>query len=263
MNIWQAIVLGAVQGFTEFLPVSSSGHLILARRWFGIRTAGGLFFDVTLHLGTIIPIIVIYFGKIKGIVKKPFPTVLFLIIASVPAAVTGFLFQDGIETAFMGEGVFSVALLSITFLLTAAELFVITVLSKNSRRTLPLTAKSSLIMGIFQGFAVIPGLSRSGTTLTGGAVMRLDRTENADFAFLMSIPVILGAAAVSGVKAVKTGAEIAPVPILFGVTTAAVTGYMAINVTLKAVKRGRLNGFSYYLIAIAAASVLTKVIFGV
>lgn len=263
MSIWQAVLLGAVQGFTEFLPVSSSGHLLLLKRWLNIETDGGLFFDVTLHLGTLIPLIIVFFGKIKEIFRKPFPTLLYIIAASLPAAAVGFLFQDKIEYAFMGGGVLSAALLSVTFALTAAELFLIEKINRKSQKTLPLSLKSSIIMGVFQGFAVLPGLSRSGTTLTGGTVAKLDKSESADFAFLMSVPVILGAAAVSGVKAISEGANVALLPTLFGVTTAAITGYIAVNATLSAVKHGKLKRFSVYLIAIAVLSFLTKILFGV
>ena len=118
-------------------------------------------------------------------------------------------------------------------------------------------------MGVCQGLAVIPGLSRSGTTITGGIISKLDRTANAEFAFLMSIPVILGASLISGVKVIKSGASIEVVPLIFGVITAAVTGYIAVNGMLKAVKSAKYKWFSVYLIVLAAASVLTKVIFGV
>ena len=128
---------------------------------------------------------------------------------------------------------------------------------------MPLSLKSSIIMGVFQGFAIIPGLSRSGTVLTGGAVAKTDRNACAEFTFLMSIPVILGAAAVSGVKAVTEGCVIEPVPVIFGVVTAAVTGYIAVNSMLNAVRKSKFKGFSVYLAVLAAASVLTKVLFGV
>ena len=118
-------------------------------------------------------------------------------------------------------------------------------------------------MGVFQGFAIIPGVSRSGTTITGGLVAGLNKDRTAEFAFLMSIPVILGASAVSGIKVIKSGAEIELLPVLFGMISAAVFGYIAVNATLKAVKKAKYKRFSVYLVLLAAASVLSKVIFGV
>jgi undecaprenyl-diphosphatase len=122
MEIWQAIVLGAVQGFAEFLPVSSSGHLILMQRWLGV-TEGGLFFDIMLHIGTLIPVFIVFFKEILSIFKKPFNKMLFLIIATIPAAITGMLLGDVVEGAFYKGNLLSAILLSATFLITATELF--------------------------------------------------------------------------------------------------------------------------------------------
>ncbi|MBQ9485912.1 MAG: undecaprenyl-diphosphate phosphatase [Clostridia bacterium] len=262
MKIWQAIVLGAVQGFTEFLPVSSSGHLILTERWLGVNAAGGLFFDVMLHIGTLVPVVITFGKAIKGLFCNP-KKILYLIIATVPAAVMGILFQDEIEKAFTGGDLMAVILLSAAFVLTAVELLFAEKLSRNLKNALPLSFKSSIIMGVFQGAAVIPGLSRSGTILTGGALSGLDGENNAEFTFLMSIPVILGAAAVSGAKAIRVGAEIDIIPVAFGVITAAITGYIAINAMLKAVKKARYKAFSVYLIFLATVSLATKLIWGV
>lgn len=263
MRIWQAIVLGALQGLTEFLPVSSSGHLILAERWLGIDTDGGLFFDIMLHLGTLVPVFIVFFESIKALFKKPYKTLTYLFIATVPAAVIGFLFQDKIEILFKGDGVLSATLIACAFSLTAAELLFAEKFSLKFKNTLPLSLKSSIIMGVFQGFAIIPGLSRSGTVITGGTLAGLDKDKNAEFAFLMSIPVILGASAVSGVKVIKNGADINALPVVFGVISAAVFGYLAVNVMLAAIKKAKYKGFSVYLVLLAAASVLTKVLFGV
>ena len=263
MTIYQAVILGAAQGLTEFLPVSSSGHLILLERWLGINVDGGLFFDIMLHIGTLLPVFIVFGKSIKELFKKPYKTFLCLIIASVPAAITGFVFQDEIEVLFKGSGVLSAILLACAFTLTATELVVAEKISAKNKNALPLSVKSSIIMGVFQGFAIIPGLSRSGTVLTGGAVAKLDKKKNAEFAFLMSIPVILGATFISGVKAVKSSAEIDVLPVLFGVLSAAVFGYIAINFMLNAIKKARFKGFSVYLILLAAVSVLAKVLFGV
>ena len=263
MTVWQVILLGAVQGLTEFLPVSSSGHLILAERMLGIKTDGGLFFDITLHIGTLIPVFIVFYKSVKGLLKKPYKTLSYLVVASVPAAITGFLFQDGIEDLFKGNGIFSASLLACAFVLTAAELLFAEKISAKRKNALPLSLKSSIIMGVFQSIAIIPGLSRSGTVITGGTLAGLDKDKNAEFAFLMSIPIILGATAISGVKAIKVGAEIEFLPVFFGVLSAAVFGYMAISVMLVAIKKAKFAGFSVYLAILAAVSVLTKVLFGV
>lgn len=261
MEIWQAIVLGAVQGFAEFLPVSSSGHLLLMQRWLGVAE-GGLFFDVMLHIGTLIPVFIVFFNQIIGLFKRPWNKMLFLIIATIPAALTGVLLGDVVEGAFYGGDLLAAILLSVTFLLTAGELFLSEKISKKNKKELPLSYKSSLTMGLAQSVAIVPGLSRSGTVISAGCFSKLSREENASFAFLMSIPIILGAALVSGLDVIKSGVQIDFVPVLFGVLTAMTTGYIAIKVMLKVIKKANYKWFSLYLIIMAIASTATFVAFG-
>lgn len=261
MQIYEAIILGAIQGFAEFLPISSSGHLILMQRILGI-SEGGLLFDVLLHVGTLIPIFIVFFRDILGLFKKPFNTLLYLVIATIPCMITGLLLQDTIESVFYKGTLLSAILLATTFLLTAGLMWFSSYKSKN-QTALPLNAKKSLVMGAFQAVALMPGLSRSGTVLTGGVVCGLDREQNAKFVFLMSIPVILGAALISSVKAVSSGETLELLPTLIGMLTASVTGYIAINTMLKVVKKANFKIFSYYLIFAAILSVVLKIAFGV
>lgn len=261
MEIWQAIVLGAVQGFAEFLPVSSSGHLILLGRWLGVED-GGLFFDVMLHIGTLVPVFIVFFSDIIGLFKKPYNKLIYLIIASIPAALTGVLLGDVVEGAFYQGTLLSALLLAGTFLLTAGELFLSEMISKKRDKSLPLGLKNTAIMGLAQGVAIIPGLSRSGTVLSAGCFAGVKRSENASFTFLMSIPVILGAALISGYKVVKSGVVIDALPLVFGVLTAMVTGYIAIKVMLKVIKKANYKWFSLYLVLMALSSIISKVAFG-
>ena len=262
MEIWQAIVLGAVQGFAEFLPISSSGHLILLQRWLGV-TEGGIFFDIMLHIGTLIPVFIVFFKDILGLFQKPFKKMLFLIIATIPAGLTGVLLGDLVEGAFYEGTLISAILLSVTFLFTAGELIFAEIFSKKTENKLPLSLKSSVIMGLAQSVAIVPGLSRSGTVITGGTIAKLKNEENASFAFLMSIPVILGAAVISGYKVIKGGAVIEPLPIIFGVLTAAITGYIAIKGMLKLIKKANYKWFSLYLVIMAIASTVSSLAFGI
>jgi undecaprenyl-diphosphatase len=262
MEIWQAIILGAVQGFAEFLPVSSSGHLILMQRFLGV-TEGGLFFDIMLHIGTLIPVFVVFFKEILSIFKKPFNKLLFLIIATIPAGLTGVLLGDVVEGAFYGGDLLAAILLSVTFILTATELFLSEIISKKYNKSLPLSYKSSLIQGLAQGVAIVPGLSRSGTVISSGCFAGLSREENANFTFLMSIPIILGAALVTGLDLLETGVAIDVVPLIFGMITAMVTGYIAIKVMLKVIKKANYKWFSLYLVIMAVASTVSFVALGV
>ncbi len=262
MEVWQAILLGAVQGFAEFLPVSSSGHLLLLQRLLGI-TEGGLFFDVMLHIGTLIPVFIVFFGDVLNLFKAPFKKMLWLIIATIPAGLTGVLFGDMVDEAFYAGTTLSAVLLSITFLLTASELFISETIQKNSKNALPLSLKRATIMGLAQGVAIVPGLSRSGTVISAGGFTKLNREENASFAFLMSIPIILGAALVSGYKAIKGGIVLEIWPLFFGVLTATITGYIAIKVMLKIIKKANYKWFSLYLVIMAIVSLVSKLAFGV
>lgn len=261
MEIWQAIILGAVQGFAEFLPVSSSGHLLLLQRWLGV-TEGGLFFDIMLHVGTLIPVFVVFYKQIIDLFKKPWNKMLFLIIATIPAMITGLVLSDVVEGAFYGGNLLSAILLSATFLLTAGELFLSERISKKNKSALPLSYKSSVIQGVAQSIAIVPGLSRSGTVISAGCFAGLDRSENANFTFLMSIPIILGAALVSSLDVIKSGVTIDFVPVLFGVITAMITGYIAIKVMLKVIKKANYKWFSLYLVIMAIASTFSFVAFG-
>ena len=264
MAIWKAIVLGAVQGLAEFLPVSSSGHLLLLQRWLGI-SEGGLFFDVILHIASLVPVCIVLKKQIFGLFKKPYNKLFCLIIATAPACLTGVLLSDKIESVFYSPSLLSACLLAVAFLCTAVELFIAERVAKNNKNQLPIKYSSALVMGIAQGIAVIPGVSRSGTVLSAGTFARLGKEENANFTFLMSIPIILGAGLVSGIKLIGNGIVISEyiLPTLFGAVTAMVTGYIAITFMLKIIGKANYKWFSLYLLGISCVSVLTYVIWGI
>ncbi len=262
MQIWQAIVLGAVQGFCEFLPVSSSGHLILAERFLKVNT-GGLFFDVVLHIGTLIPVFIVLKKEILSIAKKPRENLRFLVLSSIPAFIVGAVGVTAIENLFYRGDDLSAILISIAFLFTALELFIAQKTTLKRERFYPLSNKIALAMGFGQSLAVIPGLSRSGTVISFGAFCGLEKDKTATFAFLMSVPVILGAAVLSGIKAVTSGAQIEILPLFFGSLTSAITGYIAISTMLKIVKKANYKKFCIYLVIISVVSLISKLAIGV
>ncbi|PWM72647.1 MAG: undecaprenyl-diphosphatase [Bacillota bacterium] len=242
MEIWQAIVLGLVQGFTEFLPVSSSGHLVLLQNWFGIDPEHSMFLTIMLHVGTLIPVCIVFFKDILGLFKRPMG-LLYLVIASVPAALVGFLLSDQLDAVFYGG-----KYLAPCFIITALVLLQAELSAKRKPLFKDINAGNALAMGVAQAIAVVPGISRSGSTIAAGCFCGVDRSKNANFAFLMSIPVILGSALLEGYRFIKAPAmDIEILPLLLGVLAAAVSGYIAIKVMLNLVKKADFKWFSLYL----------------
>lgn len=265
MKFWEAIILGIVQGLTEFLPVSSSGHLELTKAIFGIELGScDIFFDIMLHAGTLIAVLILYWKKILALFKKPFKTLLYLIIATIPAGIVG-LFLDDIIEEYCLNGL----VCGICFLITAALLLACEFVAKRNRekgRLLPLSFKTTIPMGVAQAFAVFPGISRSGSTIVAGVFAGGKSEEVADFSFLMSVPVILGSLVVKLAKlVVKEGEAAAAVEafgstgnmalcLIVGIVCAAIVGYLAIKLVLAAVKKANYKWFSVYLVLIAILS---------
>jgi undecaprenyl-diphosphatase len=248
VNIFEAIVLGAVQGLTEFLPVSSSGHLVLLQKIFDIPEPV-LLFDTMVHVGTLIAVFIVLWEDIRAILRRiAQPLTGCLILATVPTVIAALVFKDLIEEAFQ-----SAAFLGYSFLFTALVLLV-SEPGFRAGHTKPQAAMNwfdALLIGICQAIAIIPGVSRSGLTLSGALSRRLDRDFAARFAFLLSIPAILGALVLQ-LKDIAGGesagaAGIGPAPIIAGTLTAAFVGFFAIRFMLRIVKTRSLRGFALYV----------------
>lgn len=258
MEIWQAIVLGAVQGFAEFLPISSSGHLMLLQYWFGIEEA--FFYSIMLHLGTLIPVVVVLWKEIWELFKKPFNKFWYLVLATIPAGIIGIVFS----VAFDLDQLFydNIWLLSIAFLITASVLLFVENRAKKIEMINPINAKTAFIMGCGQAFGVLPGISRSGSTLSAGILGKVDRDSNASFTFLMSIPIILAAVLMESVDVVKTGSvgNVNWVSLAFGIVTSAICGYIAVKFMLKIIKKANYKWFSIYLVGMSIATLITALV---
>jgi len=249
VSIINAIILGIVQGLTEFLPVSSSGHLVLLQKIFGI-TAPGLFFDTMLHSGTLMAVFAVLWKDIWDILKKIIqPLTLFLIIATVPAVVAALVFTDIIEHAFESGQFLGVSFLITSTLLVFAELF-----AKRAGSGLK-TAENmkwldALIIGIMQAIAITPGISRSGATISGAIARKLDRDFAARFSFLLSIPAILGALVLQSKELIQngqaTGESITTAAVIAGTVSAAIVGFFSVKFMLKIIKEKTLYGFAVY-----------------
>lgn len=253
MTIWIALLLGIVQGLCEFLPVSSSGHLLLLQSLVGINPdQGGAFFTVMLHVATLVSVCIVYRKKLLELIKHPFQkTVLYLIVATLPTVAVALLLKKVEPFAsfyvIANEGSF----LGGCFLITAAMLLLSDFAAGGGdefKRPLDkMKLGDSLIIGFMQAIAVLPGVSRSGLTITGAEFASLDKKAAADFSFLMSIPAILGGAVLEAKDAVEAGSIGVSIPcLLVGMLAAGVTGYFAVNWMLKIIKTKKLWPFALY-----------------
>lgn len=246
----EAVLAGAVQGLTEFLPVSSSGHLALLSL-LGVDIGEGVFMTVMLHLGTLLSVIVVYRKKLFSILKHPLkkPAVLLYAATGVSFVIAGsakLLLGKTIDALFT-----SPLSLTISFSVTSLFLFLSDIIKKRNREV---SLPSALTIGAIQGVAAIfPGLSRSGSTIAAGIIVGADKEKTADFSFLLSVPVIIGAAAYEILSVIINGTaiEIQPLPTIAGVITAFLSGTASVLILLKTVKRGRLYPFGLYTLAIA------------
>ncbi len=259
MEIWQAIVLGLVQGFAEFLPISSSGHLILLSNWFGIED-NVIFYSVMLHLGTLVPVIIVLWKQILDVFKKPFKLFGCLVLATIPAGIIGIVFSKVLDLDLLFSQ--NIWLLSISFLFTAGEMIFSEIRAKKAQMVNEINVKSAFIMGCGQAVGVFPGISRSGSTLTAGTLAKVDKTHNANFTFLMSIPIILAAVLMEGLDFVQGGGAIGIdfLPLALGVLTAMISGYIAITFMLKIIKKANYKWFSVYLVLISIANLIVYLV---
>jgi undecaprenyl-diphosphatase len=248
MSVFEALILGAVQGITEFLPVSSSGHLVLLQKIFGIKESA-LLFDTLVHGGTLAAVFIVLRKDIWDILKRPIqPITGYLIFATIPAVVFALAFKDTIDAAFE-----SGAFLGFAFLITSVILIISDLLSKGPgkiRDKPEMNWRDSLIIGILQGIAIIPGISRSGATLSGALSRKLDRDFAARFSFLLSIPAILGALVLQLKDLPEQGGTAAggagTAALLAGTLTAAAVGFVSVKLMLKIVREHSLRGFAVY-----------------
>jgi undecaprenyl-diphosphatase len=250
LSFLEAVFFGVLQGITEFLPVSSSGHLVIAQRLFGFNDPA-LFFDICLHCGTLAAVCVVLRRDIFDLLRHPFQkTTLFLIIATVMTAVLAFGFKiikigepekSLLELTF-GSSVF----LGCAFLLTSMALFIAERLSQRALSKKQPGIFDAVLIGLLQGIAVLPGISRSGWTLAGALGCRFERGFAAKFSFLLSIPAILGALVFELKDSFQNQTLPAPLPTAAGTIAAVVTGFFAVKFMLGIVQRRPLYGFSIY-----------------
>lgn len=240
MDLIYAIILGAIQGLTEFLPVSSSGHLVVAQTLIPNFSQPGVLFDVVLHLGTLLSVIIIYRKKLLKLDLK----YLGLIVAgTVPAVVVGFLFQDQLELMFAGLNFVAISFIITGIMNLAVDRF-------NSLKE-KIDFKDSFIIGIAQAVAIIPAISRSGSTIFAGSALGIKKENVAEFSFILSIPAILGATVLQLVTYGGTVNILAPYYIL-GFISSLVFGILSIKIALKLLLTKNFKIFGIYCIILGA-----------
>jgi undecaprenyl-diphosphatase len=262
MTILQSIILGIIQGLTEFLPISSSAHLVITPYLLGwtIPAQEGFTFDVLVQLGTLVAVIAYFRHDLWSILRAVFVGIVnrrpfsepmarlgwLLVLATLPAIIAGVFFKDLVEQAFGSP------LAAALFLLVTAALLVVA--ERIGHRTRQLEAvnwKDALVVGLFQAISLLPGVSRSGATISGGMIRDLDRPTAARFSFLMSVPVFLGAGALAVVDLIKLPDAFMQVPALVaGFITSMVAGYLSIRWLLGYLAKRSLYSFAIYCVAL-------------
>lgn len=262
MTVIEAIFLGLIQGLAEFLPISSSGHLSVFQNLLGITTGeSSMMFDVLLHLGTLVSVCAFYWQDLTNIVREcidmvrgvgqPVPggqkrysgvrLLVMMFFATLPLLLVLPL-QDQVERLYD-----STIFIGIAFLLTGAMLYLADRMPRGGKTEKNMRIRDALVIGLCQGVATMPGLSRSGTTITAGLSVGLNRQFAVKFSFLISIPAILGANLLQLVKAIKEGVDIAMMPTyLLGLLVAMVVGYFALSLVQYISRKGKFGWFAYY-----------------
>lgn len=257
-TIFQALVLGLLQGLAEFLPISSSAHLAIAP-WLFHWPDPGLSFDVALHFGTLIAVIWYFRGEWLALLRAAWEIIVtrkivtaeqkraaFLIVATIPGGIFGLLLEKKAETAFRNPALIATALIVLGILLWLAD--------RIARADRPLTAMTwtdAILIGCAQVFALIPGVSRSGSTITAGRALGLDRNAAAAFSFLLSMPIIAAAVVLKAPQVMRESGMSAP--LLVGVAASAISGWLAISVLLKYVSRHSYGVFALYRVVLGVA----------
>lgn len=253
MEWLKAFLLGCIQGITEFLPISSTGHLYLGRKLFGLEEAG-LFLDTMLHIGTLVAIFIYYRAEFWKILKNPFGKLTWLlIIGSIPAAVIGILFEDYFDQLSKTG-----ATIGWEFLITGFIMWWAANNAGGRKEMKDISFFDSFVIGCFQAIAIFPAISRSGATIGGALWRKLDRETAAYYSFLLSTPTILGATLLQG-KKLLTGevvASISTTSLIIGTVSAAFFGYIAITWMITYLKDQSLKVFSYYVWALGLVILL-------
>lgn len=258
MTYFQSIILGIIQGASEFLPISSSGHLVLAPTLFGweIQSREAFIFDVLVQVATLAAVIIYYWKDLIGILTSWVNNLLagqpfhshksrlgwYLILSTIPAGIAALLFKDTLEASFSNPKFAAIFLLITSALLLVGELA-----GNRSRNLTSITWLDSFLIGVFQVLALLPGISRSGSTISGGLLRNFDRKTSARYSFLMAVPVMTSAGLLAGYDLIRSPILLANLPVyLAGFLSAAIVGYLAIRWLIAFLSQRSLYVFAVY-----------------
>jgi len=251
MSYLEAIFLGIIQGFTEFLPISSSGHLVIAQHFMSIHQKGVLL-EIVLHMGTLVAILIYYWDDLIELIKNTFSEntamqvyLSYLVVATIPIICIGLISNNFIESMFSPSYVF-------IFLLINGFILASTYFSLN-RSIKQFTLFIACIIGLFQIFALLPGISRSGITISTAMLLGIKHDQATKFSFFLAIPVLLGAG-IFQLFNVESFREIEILPLIIGFLFAAITGYYVINWLVSVITNGKFYLFSIYCVSISILS---------
>lgn len=236
MNYFSALILGLLQGITEFLPVSSSGHLVIAQSIIPGFSQPGILFDVILHFATLLAVVFYFRKKITQYLNLKF--IYILILGTLPAVVVGLTFKSEIEILFKSVRMVGFALLATGILNILTD--------KIHTENTKITPLNSLIIGVFQAIAIIPGISRSGSTIFAGVTQKIKKENAAEFSFILSIPAIMGANLLEITTSFQSGSVVNIWYLMIGFMAAFLSGIWAIRLVFKIIQKSRFEYFAYY-----------------
>jgi undecaprenyl-diphosphatase len=267
LSVFDAILLAILEGFTEFLPVSSSGHLVLAQELLNLHGPQLTAFDVFVHFGALMSVVFVFWKDILEILQsftKAFTTMklkeeyakaghfrlgVAIIIGSIPAGIIGLLYRHQIGAAFT-----DLKLVAMNLVITGLILFLTRLAKPIEGKKVGLAA--AFIIGLAQAVAILPGISRSGSTMSTAMFFKIPPVRAARFSFLLSVPAIAGASLLEGYRIYKYGTTISTLPLLVGTIVSAITGYFAIKILLKIMEKGKFSWFSLYCLTIGILGIL-------
>jgi undecaprenyl-diphosphatase len=262
LSLFESLILGVVQGLTEFLPVSSSGHLVIVKGLFGIKSQD-IVFEIMVHFGTLLAVLAYFRKKITRIIislaKAPFDNnadssdpdlrmAFYLLVGTIPAVVIGLAFKSQIEKAF-DSPVWASSMLIVTAMILFSTRW-------TADKSKELNSGRSIVVGLAQALAIMPGISRSGSTISMGMWLGMNKSDAAEFSFLLSVPAIAGAMVLDIFDIIKNFSNTALIPVyLLGTAAAALVGYISIAFLLSVIKKGKFFYFGLYCLLVGLLSI--------